>query len=59
VEDGGQEPVGEAEDGAAAGAGGGQPRPVAAAGVQAGLPVLVMQRDQRGDQGVPLLGRQP
>ena len=35
VQDGGQEPVGEGEDGTAAGAGGGQPRPVAAAGVQA------------------------
>ena len=53
VEDGGQEPVGQGEDGAAAGARGGQPGAVAAALVQAGFPLLVVQRHQRGDQGVP------
>jgi hypothetical protein len=34
------------------------PGAVAAAFVQARLPLLVMRRHQRGDQGVPLLGRQ-
>jgi hypothetical protein len=58
VQDGGQEPVGQGEDGPASDAGGDQPRAVAAALVQAGLPLLVMQGQQRGDQGVPLLGRQ-
>ena len=58
VEDSGQEPVGQGKDGTAADAGGDQPRAVTAALVQAGLPLLVMQRRQRGDQGVPLLGRQ-
>jgi hypothetical protein len=43
VEDGGQEPVGEGEEGPAAGARGGQPGTVAAALVEAGLPLLVMQ----------------
>jgi hypothetical protein len=47
VEDGGQEPVGEGEDRAAAGAGGGQPRAVAAAGVQACLPLLVVRSGPR------------
>jgi hypothetical protein len=58
VEDGGQGPVGQGEEGAAAGAGGGQSRAVTAALVQAGLPLLVVQRHQRGDQGVPLVVRQ-
>jgi hypothetical protein len=43
VKDGGQEPVGQGADGAAAGAGGGQAGVVAAALVQASLPLLVMQ----------------
>jgi hypothetical protein len=51
VQDGGQKPVGEGEAGAAAGAGSGQAGAVAAAFVQAGFPLLVMQRQQRGDQG--------
>lgn len=51
VKDGGQEPVGEGEDGAAVGAGGRQPRAVAAAPIQARFPLLVMQRHQRVDQG--------
>ena len=59
VEDGGQDPVGEGEDGAAAGAGGGQSRAVTAAGVQAGFPLLVVEGHQHGDQGVPVLGGQP
>ena len=58
VQDGGQEPVGEGEDGAAAGSGGGQPRAVAAAGVQAGFPLLVVEGHQGGDQGVPFPGGQ-
>jgi hypothetical protein len=32
---------------------------VTAALVQAGFPLLVVERHQRGDQGVPSLGRQP
>ena len=59
VEGGGQEPVCQGQDRAAAGAGSGQPRAVAAALIQARLPLLVMQAHQRGDQGVPLPGRQP
>jgi hypothetical protein len=58
VEGGGQEPVGEGEDGAAASAGGGQPWAVAAALIQAGFALLVMQRHQRGDQGIPLVDGQ-
>ena len=57
VEDGGKEPVGEGEHGTAAGPGGGQPGPVTAALVQAGFPLLVMQRHQPGDEGIPLVGR--
>jgi hypothetical protein len=57
VQDGGQEAVGQGEDGPAADAGCDQPRAVAAALVQARVPLLVMRRHQRGDQGVPLLGR--
>lgn len=57
VQDGGQEPVGQGEDGAAAGslacldAGA-----VGAAFVQAGFPLLVVQGHQRGDRGVPFRG---
>jgi hypothetical protein len=58
VEDGGQEPVGQGEKGAAAGAPGGQLGAVAAALVQADFPLLVMQHHQRGDQVVPLAGGQ-
>ena len=58
MEGGGQEPVGEGEDGAASGAGGGQPGAVTAARIQARLPLLVMQRHQGGDQGVPFPGWQ-
>jgi len=58
VQDGGQEAVGQGEDGPAADAGCDQPRAVAAALVQAHLPLLVMRRHTRGDQGAPLLGRQ-
>ncbi len=58
VEGGGQEPVGQCQDRTAAGAGGGQPGAVAAALVQAGLPLLVVQGHQRSGQGVPLAGLQ-
>ena len=54
VEEGGQEPVGEGEDGAAAGAGAGLAGAVAAAFVQLGFPLVVVQGGERGDQGVPL-----
>ena len=43
VEGGGQEPVGQRQDRAAAGARSGQPQAVAAALVQARLPLLVMR----------------
>ena len=56
VEGGGQEPVGQGEDGAAPGARGGQPRAVTAALVQVRFAPLVMERHQRGDQGVPFPG---
>src|SRR5271166_5544985 len=56
--DGRQEAVGQGEDGPAANAGCDQPRAVAAALVQAHLPLLVIRRHKRGDQGAPLLGRQ-
>ena len=59
VQDGGQEPVGQGEDGPAAGARGGVPGAVAAAPVQAGLALAVMQGHQGGDQGVPPGGRHP
>jgi hypothetical protein len=59
VQDGGQEPVGQGEDGAAACARGGEPGAVAAALGQAGLSLAVVQRHQGSDQGVPPSGRQP
>jgi hypothetical protein len=55
VEDDGQEPVGQGKHGAPAGAGGGQPGAVAAALVQARFPLLVVEGQQRGDQGIPRL----
>jgi len=58
VQHGGQEPVGEGEERSPAGAGSGQPGTVAAARVQALLPLLVMQVHQRGDQSIPVPGRQ-
>jgi len=58
VQHGGQEPVGEGEEMPLAGAGSGQPGTVAAARVQAFLPLLVMQFHQRGDQSIPVPGRQ-
>ena len=58
VEDGGQEPVSQGEDGPAAGAGSGQAGAVAAAFAQAGFALLVMQGQQGGDQVVPLRGGQ-
>jgi hypothetical protein len=54
VQGGGQEPVGEGEYGSAAGARGGQAGAVAAAVVQARLAALLVQGDERGEQGVPL-----
>jgi hypothetical protein len=59
VEDGGQEPVGQRQDGAAANPRSDQPGTVTAALGQAGFPLLAVERHQRGDQGVPSLGRQP
>src|SRR5450755_2975331 len=59
VEDGGQEPVGEGEDGAAAGSGGSHPGAVTAACVQVRFALLVVECQQRGDQGVPVAGGQP
>jgi hypothetical protein len=57
VEHGGEEPVGQGEDGAAAGS-----RACLHAGppalVPGGLALLVVERHERGDQGVPVLGRQ-
>ncbi len=58
MQDGSQEPVSKGQDGAAAGAAGGQPGAVTAARIQARLPLLVMQRHQGGDQGIPFLGWQ-
>ena len=58
VQDGGQQPVGQGEDRAAAGSRGGLPGLVAAALVQGGLALLVVERHQGGDQGVPLGGGQ-
>jgi len=56
VEDGGQEPVGEGEDGAAAGSGGSHPGAVTAACVQVRFALLVVECQQRGDHGVPVAG---
>jgi hypothetical protein len=56
LQGGGQESVGQGQDRAAAGAGSGLPRAVAAALVQARLPLLVMQGNQRADQGVSFPG---
>ena len=56
VQDRGQKSVGQGEDGAAAGSRGSQPGAVTAALVQAGLPLLVVQGYQRGDQSIPFLG---
>jgi hypothetical protein len=54
VQEGSQNPVGEGEDGSAAGAGSGQPWTVTASLVQVRFPLAGMQRHQCGDQGVPL-----
>ena len=59
MQDSGQEPVGQGEDGPPAGARCGQPGAVAAAFAQAGFPLLVVQHYQCCDQGVPLPGWQP
>ncbi|MER6104595.1 hypothetical protein ABT115_20275 [Streptomyces sp. NPDC001832] len=57
VEESGQEPVGEGEHGAAAGAGSRQPGPVPAPLVQLPFPLVFMESGECGDQRVPLLGR--
>jgi hypothetical protein len=58
VEGGGQEPVCEGEDGAAAGAGGCQSRTVTSTSAEACFALLVLEGHQRGDQGVPFRGRE-